>query len=125
MSNGLGWASTLLKKGIMGLNNDVIRANLKARDEAPQVAQFSLMRKYYEDYLPVIFAGSMRFDPYGPEFGLGKAIVARLGNPAWMNGLVMVEPGSEGGGSADLHVCLSSKVMDVLERDHEFMSCVS
>ncbi|KAK9684895.1 hypothetical protein RND81_10G240600 [Saponaria officinalis] len=125
MSNGLGRASMLLHKEVMGLDNQVIRANLKARDETPQVAQLTQISKYFGDNPPLIFTGSMRFDAYGPEFGLGKAVATRPGYSTWMNGRIVVDPGYEGGGSVDLHVCLLSEIMDVLEFDNEFMSYVS
>ncbi|KAK9684913.1 hypothetical protein RND81_10G242100 [Saponaria officinalis] len=123
MSNGLGRASMLLNKAVMGLDSEVIRANLKARDETPQVAQLTQMSKYFGENTPLLFGGSMRFDAYGPEFGLGKPVATRPGYAIWMNGMIVVDPGREGG--ADLHVCLLSKVIDVLECDHEFMSYVS
>ncbi|KAL9227566.1 hypothetical protein vseg_003243 [Gypsophila vaccaria] len=125
IGNGLGPASTLLHKAVMGLDSKVIRANLKARDETPQVVQLKLLSKYFGDNPPLIFTGSTRFDPYGPEFGLGKAVATRGGYSTWMNGRVTIDAGHEGGGSVDLHVCVLSKVMDVLERDHEFMSYIS
>ncbi|KAK9684912.1 hypothetical protein RND81_10G242000 [Saponaria officinalis] len=125
-SNGLGWASMLLNKEIMGLDNKIVRANLKARDETPQVAQLKPMSKFNGDIVPLVFfTSSMRFDAYGPEFGLGKPVASRPGYSVWMDGMIVVDPGCEGGGSADIHICLSSKVMDVLESDHEFMSYVS
>ncbi|KAK9684911.1 hypothetical protein RND81_10G241900 [Saponaria officinalis] len=125
MSNGLGRASMLLHKAVMGLDSKLVRANLKARDETPQVAQVNQTNEFFGDSTPLFFGGSMRFDAYGPEFGLGKAVAVRPGYAAWVNGLIVVDAGREGGGSADLHVCLSSKVMDVLECDQEFMSYVS
>ncbi|KAK9684759.1 hypothetical protein RND81_10G230100 [Saponaria officinalis] len=125
MSNGLGRASVLLNNAVMSLDTEVIRAKLKARDETPKVVHITQLSKDFGENTPLVFGGSMRFDAYGPEFGLGKPVVTRPGYSVWMNGLIVVDPGCEGGGSADLHVCLLSKVMDVLECDHEFMSYVS
>ncbi|KAK9684908.1 hypothetical protein RND81_10G241800 [Saponaria officinalis] len=109
-SNRLCRASMLINKAVMGLDTEVIRAKLKARDERPEVPHLTQLSK---------------FDAYGAEFGLGKPVATRPGYAIWMNGMIVVDPGCEGGGSADLHVCLLSKIMDVLECDHEFMSYVS
>ncbi|KAL9227574.1 hypothetical protein vseg_003248 [Gypsophila vaccaria] len=125
LSNGLRWAAMLVHKAVMGLDNNVVRANLKARDETRQVAQLSQMAKYFGDNPPLLFTGSMRFDAYGPDFGLGKPVASRPGYSVWVNGMIVVDAGHEGDGSVDLHVCLSPKVMDVLECDHEFMFYVS
>ncbi|XP_074317860.1 putative acetyltransferase At3g50280 [Silene latifolia] len=124
MKNGLCWAAMLLHQGVMGLDENLIRANLKARTESPHVA-IPMKRNSFGTNPPLVFAGSMRFDAYGPEFGLGKPVTTRTGCSTWMNGKIIIDPGREGGGSVDLQVCLLSETMTALEYDDEFVSYIS
>ncbi|XP_021753447.1 protein ENHANCED PSEUDOMONAS SUSCEPTIBILTY 1-like [Chenopodium quinoa] len=73
----------------------------------------------------VIIGGSMRFDMFGPEFGLGRAVAARMGYVNKEDGKVTANPGCEGGGSVDLEICFRPNYMATLETDSEFMNYVS
>ncbi|KFK23750.1 hypothetical protein AALP_AAs71196U000200 [Arabis alpina] len=68
---------------------------------------------------------SPRFNKYGCEFGMGKAIAVRSGCASKYDGKVSTYPGREGGGSIDLEVCLLPDFMEALESDQQFMSLVS
>ncbi|XP_074317865.1 putative acetyltransferase At3g50280 [Silene latifolia] len=124
MRNGLGWAAMLLHQGVMGLDEKLIQANLKARSESPDVA-IPMKRNSFGSNSPLVFVGSMRFDAYGPEFGLGKPVTTRTGSSTWMNGKIIVDPGREGDGSVDLQVCLLSETMTALESDDMFKFYIS
>ncbi|KAK7376571.1 hypothetical protein VNO78_34514 [Psophocarpus tetragonolobus] len=69
--------------------------------------------------------GSPRFNMYGNEFGMGKAVAVRSGYANKFDGKVMSYPSHEGGGGVDLEICLSPVVMSALESDQEFLNVVS
>ncbi|KFK23749.1 hypothetical protein AALP_AAs71196U000200 [Arabis alpina] len=73
----------------------------------------------------VHIGSSPRFNKYGCEFGMGKAIAVRSGCASKYDGKVSTYPGREGGGSIDLEVCLLPDFMEALESDQQFMSLVS
>ncbi|XP_074317868.1 putative acetyltransferase At3g50280 [Silene latifolia] len=125
MKNGLCWAAMLIHKGVMGFDEKLVMADLKARSGKPDVAPMNRILDSFGNNPPLIFAGSNRFDAYGPEFGLGKAVTTRAGYNTWKNGRIVVNPGCEGDGSVDLQVCLLSETMTALESDNEFMSYIS
>nr|GMC50358.1 uncharacterized acetyltransferase At3g50280-like [Ipomoea batatas] len=66
-----------------------------------------------------------RFDMYGVEFGMGKAVAIRSGYANKFDGKVSLYPGVEGGGSMDLEICLSRQSMGALESDMAFMDTVA
>ncbi|KAI3686802.1 hypothetical protein L1987_80491 [Smallanthus sonchifolius] len=67
---------------------------------------------------------SPRFDMYGCEFGLGKALAARSGCTNKLDGKITMYPGREGGGSMDLEVCLLPEYMKNIESDEELLSAL-
>lgn len=73
----------------------------------------------------VFIGSSPRFDMYGSEFGLGKALAVRSGSANKFGGKVSAYPGCEGGGSVDLEICLPPDSMRALDSDEEFMAAVS
>nr|KYP72357.1 putative acetyltransferase At3g50280 family [Cajanus cajan] len=73
----------------------------------------------------VLISSSPRFNMYGNEFGMGKALAVRSGYANKFDGKVTSYPGREGGGSIDLEVCLLPHTMSELESDMEFMNAVS
>ncbi|KAJ8423465.1 hypothetical protein Cgig2_013508 [Carnegiea gigantea] len=73
----------------------------------------------------IVIGGLARFDMYGPEFGLGRAVAVRMGFANKDNGKVTANPGCEGRGSADLEICLRPPVMSTLEADEVFMDFAS
>ncbi|OMO82637.1 Transferase [Corchorus capsularis] len=73
----------------------------------------------------VMIGNSPRFNNYGNEFGLGKALTLRSGSGNKLDGKVTLYQGRESEGSMDLEVCLPAHSMHDLESDEEFMSFVS
>lgn len=73
----------------------------------------------------VMMGSSPRFDIYGNEFGLGKALAVRSGYENKFVRKVTAYPGYEGGGSVNLEICLPPDSMRALETDEEFMVSVS
>ncbi|MBA0567622.1 hypothetical protein Golob_005172 [Gossypium lobatum] len=68
--------------------------------------------------------GSRRFNTYGNEFGLGKALTVRSGSAHKFDGNVSSYPGREGGRSIDLEICLSPFSMNAFESDVTDCSCL-
>lgn len=124
LGQGLGWASILVHEVVMGLDDKAIRAFFKRFVEAPFVVQPSTANLYYKPN-SVLIGGSTRFDMYGSEFGLGKAVGVLAGYASKEDGKVTANPGRQGDGSVDLEVCLRPEIMSSLELDEEFMSFVS
>uniref|UniRef100_A0A803LTY4 HXXXD-type acyl-transferase family protein n=1 Tax=Chenopodium quinoa TaxID=63459 RepID=A0A803LTY4_CHEQI len=101
LENDLGWAASLLHQSVIDYSDKAVHNFVNG-------CQFT------------------RFDMYGNEFGLGKAIAFRSGyGNSKDTGLVFACPGSEGGVSVDLEICLPPDSMDALELDKEFMAFVS
>ncbi|CAL9229567.1 unnamed protein product [Arabidopsis halleri] len=73
----------------------------------------------------VHMGSSPRFNKYGSEFGMGKAVAVRSGYGGKYDGKVSAYPGREGGASIDLEVCLLPESMEALESDQEFISLAS
>ncbi|MBA0671170.1 hypothetical protein Goklo_024900, partial [Gossypium klotzschianum] len=73
----------------------------------------------------VIIGSSPRFNMYGNEFGLGKALTLRSGYGNKFDWKVSPYPGRKGKGSVDIEICLPSFSMNALESDEEFMAVVS
>jgi hypothetical protein len=72
-----------------------------------------------------MMGSSPRFNMYGNEFGMGKAVTIRSGYAHKFDGKVSSFPGYEGGGSIDLEVCLPPDFMSALESDEEFMDAAT
>ncbi|KAE9458737.1 hypothetical protein C3L33_09359, partial [Rhododendron williamsianum] len=68
---------------------------------------------------------SPRFEMYGNEFGMGRAVVVQSGYANKFNGKVTLYPAHEGGGSMDLEVSLPPETMAGLKSHGEFMGAVS
>ncbi|KAJ9567090.1 hypothetical protein OSB04_003056 [Centaurea solstitialis] len=73
----------------------------------------------------VHFGNSPRFDMYGCEFGLGKAVAARGGIANKPDGKMTMYPGRNGGGSMEVEVCLLPEYMKDLDNDDEFRNALS
>ena len=121
LENGIGWAAWKLHMAVANYNNGVVLQSLKVWLESPFVIQ---MGRFFDPYC-VMMGSSPRFNVYGNEFGMGKAVAARSGYANKFEGKVTSYPGREGGGSIDLEVCLSPENMTALESDEEFMNAVS
>ncbi|KAL9313020.1 hypothetical protein ACSQ67_018472 [Phaseolus vulgaris] len=121
LGNGLGWAAWKLHLAVVNYNNRVVLGWVREWLECPLIYQYG---RYFDPYC-VMMASSPRFNMYGNEFGVGKAVAVRSGYANKFDGKVTSYPGREGGGSVYLEVCLSPLVMRALESDQELMDSAS
>ncbi|TKY75052.1 acetyltransferase protein [Spatholobus suberectus] len=121
LENDLGWAAWKLHLAVANHNDKAVLQSLKEWLESPLIYQIG---RYFDPYC-VMMGSSPRFNMYGNEFGMGKAVAIRSGYANKFDGKVTSYPGHEGGGSIDLEVCLSPGVMSALESDLELMNAVS
>ncbi|KAJ8435948.1 hypothetical protein Cgig2_023324 [Carnegiea gigantea] len=116
----LGWAALMLHQAVIKHTDKVVRDFVKGWLESPFVYPITMF-----DPNSVIIGGSPRFDMYGNEIGLGKAVAARNGYAHKYVGKVSAYLGHAGEGSVDLEICLTPDSMRALESDKEFMGAVS
>ncbi|XP_026387792.1 uncharacterized acetyltransferase At3g50280-like [Papaver somniferum] len=121
LKNGIGWAALLLHQAIKEHNNEKIRKSVDEWMKKPLIFQVADVI----DASSVLMGSSPRFDMYGCDFGLGKAVAARSGYANKFDGKVSSYPGLTGTGSVMLEVCLPPESMSALESDEEFMDAVS
>ncbi|ESW08695.1 hypothetical protein PHAVU_009G066600 [Phaseolus vulgaris] len=121
LENGLGWAAWKLHLTVANHNETVVLQFLKEWLQSPLIYELG---RFFDPYC-VSMGSSPRFNVYGNEFGMGKAVAARSGYANKFDGKVTSYPGREGGGSIDLEVCLSPDNMSMLESDEEFMNATS
>nr|GLL18151.1 uncharacterized acetyltransferase At3g50280-like [Ipomoea trifida] len=120
LEHGLGWAAWKLHRAVASHDDAVIREWVNTWFESAFVYQLG----DFFDPCSVMMGSSPRFDMYGVEFGLGKAVAIRSGYANKFDGKVSLYPGIEGGGSMDLEICLLPPSMGSLESDMEFMDTV-
>uniref|UniRef100_A0A803LTY8 HXXXD-type acyl-transferase family protein n=2 Tax=Chenopodium quinoa TaxID=63459 RepID=A0A803LTY8_CHEQI len=121
LENNLGWVASLLHHSVASLNDRFVRDSINEWLQSP----FCLHHAELYDYNKVTIEQSPRFDMYGNEFGLGKAVAIRSGYANKAMGVIYAYPGHEGGRAVDLEICLPPDSMNTLELDEEFMACVS
>lgn len=121
LRNGLGWAAWKLHMAVANYNADQIREWVRLWPCSPTLEQLGAPDGEFR----ISIGSSPRFNMYGNEFGLGKAIAIRSGETNKFNGKVTLYPGTEGDGSIDLELCLLPHVMFSLECDQEFMESLS
>nr|GMC47876.1 uncharacterized acetyltransferase At3g50280-like [Ipomoea batatas] len=121
LEHGLGWAALKLHRAVASHDDTVIREWVNAWIESAFVYQLG---QFFDPY-SVMMGSSPRFDMYGVEFGMGKAVAIRSGYANKFDGKVSLYPGVEGGGSTDLEICLSPQSMGALESDMAFMDTVA
>ncbi|AES73322.2 putative shikimate O-hydroxycinnamoyltransferase [Medicago truncatula] len=121
LENGLGLASWKIHLAIAKYDHRVVRQLVEEWLRSPIVVRMDMLVDPYS----VMMGSSPRFNMYGSEFGMGKALGVRSGYANKFDGKVTSYPGQEGGGSVDLEVCLSPEKMTLLETDEEFMNSVS
>lgn len=125
LGQDLGWAATLVHRGVTGQNINGVRRFLESYVKAPFVGHNGPGAPLYKPN-DLVIAGSAKSDAYGPEFGLGRAVASiPAGYANKVDGKVTATPGREGGGSVELEVSLNPTTMNALELDDEFMSFVS
>ncbi|XP_028804335.1 uncharacterized acetyltransferase At3g50280-like [Neltuma alba] len=121
LEHDLGWAAWKIHVAVANHNDKAVRELMKKWLESPTVFQPD---RFFDPY-GVMISSSPRFDMYGNEFGMGKAVGVRSGYANMFDGKVMSYPGREGGGRIDLEICLSPATMTALESDDEFVNSVS
>ncbi|XP_022940115.1 uncharacterized acetyltransferase At3g50280-like [Cucurbita moschata] len=119
--NNLGWAAWKLHEAVVNHTDNVVRGAVKKWVESPMIYQITGMF----DPSSVMIGSSPRFNKYGNVFGMGKALCLRSGYANKFDGMVACYPGSEGGGSIELEMCLPPPVMSALQADQEFMDAVT
>ncbi|XP_028107299.1 uncharacterized acetyltransferase At3g50280-like [Camellia sinensis] len=120
LKQGLGWAAWRLREVVANHNDKAVRESMEAWMKTP----FIIHMGQFSDPCSIMVGSSPRFEMFGNEFGMGKAVAIRSGYANKFDGLVMAFPGYEGGGSMDLEVCLLPESMNDLESDGEFMGAV-
>ncbi|XP_060974939.1 uncharacterized acetyltransferase At3g50280-like [Cannabis sativa] len=121
LDHDLGWAARKLHEAVVNHSNEDTRELLQEWLCYPQVYQYGM----FFDPFTVMMGSSPRFNKYGCEFGMGKAIAVRSGYANKFDGKVSCYPGRDGGGSIDLEICLKPEFMCALESDEEFMGFAS
>ncbi|CAL5204688.1 unnamed protein product [Lathyrus oleraceus] len=121
LEKNLGWAAWKIHLAIANYDDKVVRGWVEKWLESPVVFGMNMSL----DPNTVLMGSSPRFNMYGNEFGMGKALAVRSGYANKFDGKITSYPGQEGGGSIDLEVCLLPDTMMDLESDEEFMNSVS
>lgn len=121
LGHNLGWAAWELNQAVSNHRDKVVREWIQSWLESPFVYQLG----QFFDPCSIMMGSSPRFNMYGNEFGLGKAIAIRSGYANKFDGKVSLYPGIEGCGSMDLEICLPPDSMEALESDKEFMDSMA
>ncbi|KAJ0794924.1 putative shikimate O-hydroxycinnamoyltransferase [Helianthus annuus] len=116
VDHGVGWAALRLHEAVASHSDKRIKEGMDAWVKRPYVVN----ARVHFDKNSVYVGSSPRFDMYGNEFGLGKALAVLSGYGNKFDGKVTSYPGREGGGSIDLEVCLLPEHMAAFESDEEF-----
>ncbi|XWS21222.1 hypothetical protein CRYUN_Cryun30bG0036800 [Craigia yunnanensis] len=120
LEQNLGWAAWQLHQAVVNHADKSVRGFVDHWLNLPFIYQIGQLF----DPQSVMMGSSPRFNKYGNEFGLGKALTLRSGYAHKFDGKVSSYPGREGGGSTDLEICLPALSMNALESDVEFMTAV-
>lgn len=121
LGNGLGWAAWRLHLAVVNHTSERLMAGYENWMKTPAI--YKLGETF--DPFSVMLGSSPRFDKYGNEFGMGKALALRSGYANKFDGKVTGYPGRDGGGSIDLEICLPPATMAAIELDPEFMAAVT
>ncbi|WOG87657.1 hypothetical protein DCAR_0206888 [Daucus carota subsp. sativus] len=115
--NDFEWAALLVHKTVAEQDDKALKNFIADWLQSPSVYQPG----QFFDRCSIMIGGSPRFDMFGNEFGLGKAVAIRSGCADKFDGKVSLYPGTEGGGSMDLDIFLPPHFMTALECDEEFL----
>ncbi|VVB13645.1 unnamed protein product [Arabis nemorensis] len=121
LENEFGFAALKLHQAVTEHTSEKISSEMDRWLKSPT----DLRSELHSNPNLVHMGSSPRFNKYGCEFGMGKAVAIRSGYSSKYDGKVSAYPGRGGGGSIDLEVCLIPEFMEALESDQEFMSFVS
>ncbi|KAJ0640430.1 putative shikimate O-hydroxycinnamoyltransferase [Helianthus annuus] len=121
LAHGLGWAAFQLHEAVINHDDKAIKEEVESWIRSPVIYKMSQLN------VPnlVHVGSSPRFDMYGCEFGLGKAVAVRSGCTNKCDGKITVQPGREGGGSMDVELCLMPECMKNIQSDQELMSALT
>ncbi|CAI9118633.1 OLC1v1020228C1 [Oldenlandia corymbosa var. corymbosa] len=120
LEKSLGWAALLLHEVVNSKTDKTARDYIESwRAPASLVARLGLSTDASNTSSGILLAGSPRFNMYGVEFGLGKALPIRSGIGNKFDGKITVNPGIEGGGSMDLEICLAPHMFKSNRTDTE------
>ncbi|GMN37724.1 hypothetical protein TIFTF001_007048 [Ficus carica] len=117
LEHDLGWAAWKVHQAVANFNDKEVRGWLDEWLQSPYVYQIG---RFFDPNC-VMMGSSPKFNKYGSEFGMGKAVALRSGYANKFDGKVSCYPGREGEGSIDLEICLLPDRMSALESDKEFM----
>ncbi|KAL9231185.1 hypothetical protein vseg_006442 [Gypsophila vaccaria] len=120
LNNDIGWTASLLHELVANYGCKNVLDGLNKWLHSPVFYTLDMLDGY-----GITMSSSPRFDMYGNEFGLGKAVAVRSGYANKFDGLVTAYPGREGGGSVELEICLPPDSMTALELDEEFMAATT
>ncbi|CAH8321700.1 unnamed protein product [Eruca vesicaria subsp. sativa] len=120
LENDLGWAALKVHQAVADHTSEKVTQMIDQWLKSPFIYHID---RLFEP-MSVMMGSSPRFNKYGCEFGMGKALTLRSGYAHKFDGKVSAYPGREGGGSIDLEVCLVPEFMEALESDEEFMPLV-
>ncbi|KAI3686807.1 hypothetical protein L1987_80496 [Smallanthus sonchifolius] len=120
MAHGLGWAALRIHEAVANHNDEAVKKWVESWYKNPVV--YKINGLFHPNTTHI--GSSPRFDMYGCEFGLGKAVAARSGFVNKADGKMTMYPGREGGGSMDVEVCLLPEYMMGLECDQEFVTAI-
>lgn len=120
LEHDLGWAGWKVHQAVANFNDKVVRGWLDEWLQSPRVYQLD---RFLDPYC-VMMGSSPKFNMYGSQFGMGKALALRSGYANKVDGKATSYPGREGGGSIDLEICLLPDIMSALESDIEFMEAI-
>ncbi|KAI9201015.1 hypothetical protein LWI28_016642 [Acer negundo] len=112
-----GHTTWKLHEAVVNHNDKTVRGFLESWRQSPMIYQLGQLF----DLESVVMGSSPRFNKYGIEFGLGKAVTLRSGYAHKFDGTVSSYTGHEGGGSVDFELCLPPQSMHSLESDEEFI----
>ncbi|KAI7732268.1 hypothetical protein M8C21_024453 [Ambrosia artemisiifolia] len=121
MDHGLGWAALRLHEAVRNHDDTTVRKWVCSWSKSPSIMKMSGVF----DPNSVSIGSSPRFDMYGCEFGLGKAVATRSGCANKADGKITMFPGKDGGGSMGVEVCLLPEYMMAMEYDEEFISALN
>ncbi|AES73315.2 uncharacterized acetyltransferase At3g50280 [Medicago truncatula] len=119
LQNNLGWAAWKVNVAVVNHDDKQVRKMLKEWLESPVVYQ--LGRHF--DPQSITVSSSPRFNMYGNEFGMGKAMAVLSGYANKFDGNVSSYQGYEHG-SIDLALTLTPNAMRALELDEQFVNIV-
>ncbi|KAK1555008.1 hypothetical protein Q3G72_020385 [Acer saccharum] len=121
LEHDLGCAAWKLHHAVVGHTDKTVIELLNSWRKSPIIYNMDQMFNARHVWI----GSSPRFNKYGIEFGLGKAVTLRSRYSNKFSGKVSCYPGREEGGSIDLEVCLPPPSMHALELDGEFMAAAS